>query len=459
MLSASEKANIQTHVKAGLTPSQTSEILCVSSNVLLSQSSALCVSESLEHREHSPSGLLPTTKATTTDKLFANLEKEGHDHTVLLSRGALHSNPGVQTSNFLASPPPATPDDFASSLPPHERVLMEAFVAKHRSSREVPVQRDMFLAVVWMTTAERSLFRKFPHVVKLDVTFKTNSRGIPFLTVTGKTSDNEIFTILRCFVPNEQAWIFRWLLLTALPVILGKDIQRIRMIISDGDSQEITQINNLIDCLKTKARRQRCAWHVDNRSWDRLVRSVPKAGKTPMKRLLSSETTRKTIFQWMCSWMTKACQTKDEHEVSKKLFVHFLESEPLLKKLGEDTVESVKTMCRTAVHPHENNCAFHVRQKVFAFEEFTNTTQEASFSAVKFGQSALNSSMDLDTSVQKLNAQAERCCLQSDCAFRFVNCRILECYLLCREQDGSLWRGVNRKRMERFPQRLPIGPV
>jgi hypothetical protein len=116
MLSSSEKANIQTCVKAGLTPSRASEILRVSSNVLLSRSSALYVSESLEHGEHSPSGVPPTTKATATNKLFANLEKEGHDHIVLLSRGTSHSNPGVQTSNFLASPPPATLDDFASSL-------------------------------------------------------------------------------------------------------------------------------------------------------------------------------------------------------------------------------------------------------------------------------------------------------------------------------------------------------
>ena len=170
---------------------------------------------------------------------------------------------------------------------------MEAFVSKHRSSRGVANNRDMFLAVVWMTAAERSLFRKFPCVLKLDVTFKTNSRSIPFLTVTGKTSDNEIFTILRCFVPNEQAWIFRWLLLTALPIILGKDIQRIRMIISDGDSQEITQINNLIDALQTNARRQRCAWHIVDRGWDRLVCSVPKAGKKPRRfYLMHAETTR-----------------------------------------------------------------------------------------------------------------------------------------------------------------------
>jgi hypothetical protein len=63
-----------------------------------------------------------------------------------------------------------------------ERVLMNACVTKHRSSGQVAKERNMFLAVVWMTATKRSLFRKFPHVAKLDVAFKTNSRGIPFLT-------------------------------------------------------------------------------------------------------------------------------------------------------------------------------------------------------------------------------------------------------------------------------------
>jgi hypothetical protein len=124
---------------------------------------------------------------------------------------------------------------------------MDAFVANHRQSREIPDSQDMFLAVVWMTAAERSIFRKFPFDIKLDIAFKTNSRGFPLLTVTGKNSDNAFFTVMRCWVPNEQSWIFRRLLLYALLSLLGKDMSRITLIVSDGDSQEIAQINNLID--------------------------------------------------------------------------------------------------------------------------------------------------------------------------------------------------------------------
>jgi hypothetical protein len=406
LLSVTEKENIHHYVKAGLPCSRAALLIGATSNLLVKRTAARFLSETLEDWE--PAGVSHTpAKYSTTDKLFAILQNERHDHIVLSSNGTSHANPGVQTSNFVASATLVTSEQPPSSLPASERVLMDAYVTKHRLSRQVADERDMFLAVVWMTAPERSLFRKFPYVVKLDVTFKTNSRGIPFLTFTGKTSDNEIYTILRCFVPNEQGWIFRWLLLTALPTILGKDIARIQMVISDGDSQEITQINNLIESLMTQARRQRCAWHVVDRSWDRYVYKVPKAGTKKLRsRATYAETLRKFLFQWMYSWMTKACETKDEYEASKALFVHYLSSDHIHKKLGQEMVESVQAMYTKAVYPHETNFVFHIRQKLFAFEEFTNTTQEASFAAVKHGPSAVTGSMDIHTSVSHLNRQA-----------------------------------------------------
>jgi hypothetical protein len=97
-------------------------------------------------------------------KLFAVLQKGRHDHMVLSSNGTLHAKPGVQNSNFVASSTLVTPKQFPSSLPARERVLMDACVTKHRLSRQVADERDMFLALVWMTAPERtSLFRKFPH--------------------------------------------------------------------------------------------------------------------------------------------------------------------------------------------------------------------------------------------------------------------------------------------------------
>ena len=175
---------------------------------------------------------------------------------MLSSKRTLHANPGGQSSHFLTSLLSVTLDHFALSLPTHKQVIVDACVAKHcSSSRDVAEEEgDMLLVadVVWMTASKGSLFHKFPYFLKLDVTCGVKSRGILFLTMNGKTSENESFKILRCFVPNEQVWIFCWLLpSTALPLLLGKDHERMQMIISDGGLQEIPQINNLINLLKT----------------------------------------------------------------------------------------------------------------------------------------------------------------------------------------------------------------
>jgi hypothetical protein len=98
--------------------------------------------------------------------------------------------------------------------------------------------------------------------------------------------------------------------------------------------------------------------------------------------------------------------TKVKCEASKTLFAHYLSSDHIHKKLGQEMVESAQAMCTKAICPHETNFVFHIRQKLFAFEEFTNNTQEASFSAVKFGPSAVAGSMDIHTSVRHLNPQA-----------------------------------------------------
>jgi hypothetical protein len=404
-MAASEIAHVGDYRKAGLSCAGSAQVLRLTSNILIPRTTIRYLSHTIEYAEYSQ-GIFPVQK-TTTDKLFDSLKAERHDHVVLSHKGTAHPNPGVQVSDFVASS--GGPDeDFASTLPENERVQMNDFCTKHRISRKVPDDKDLFLAVIWMTLADRCIFRKFPYVVKIDITFKTNSRGIPFLSITGKTSDNEIFTILRCFVPNEQAWIFRWLLLHALPKILGKDMNRIQMIISDGDSQEIAQINNLIQLVMMQAIRQRCAWHIVDRSWDRYVYKVPKAGSTRKTYNTYYETTRKIIFAWLYSMMTKGCETKEEYQVSKVLFVFYLESPELRKKLGPQLVKSVQDMYKTAIYPHEGDFVFYRRRTLFAFEEYTNSTQEASFAAVKRGTLAVLPSMDVDTSLKQLNQQALR---------------------------------------------------
>jgi hypothetical protein len=64
----------------------------------------------------------------------------------------------------------------------------------------------------------------FSDVQHIDCTADTNIESRPFLSVTGRDSNGHMFSVIRAlFLPNERAWVFRWIFRTAMPVLLGKD--------------------------------------------------------------------------------------------------------------------------------------------------------------------------------------------------------------------------------------------
>jgi hypothetical protein len=87
-------------------------------------------------------------------------------------------------------------------------------------------------------------------------------------------------------------------------------------------------------------------------------------------------------------------------------------------------------MYRKAVYPYEANFVFFRWKTLFAFEEYTNTMQEASFSAVKRGTLAVLPSMDVDSSVRQLNQQAAKKAV------------IYEATALARLSDNAVWSTI-----------------
>ena len=52
------------------------------------------------------------------------------------------------------------------------------------------------------------------------------------------------FTVTRAFLPNERAWLFCYLFQTEMPALLGRDfVGRVKVIVTDGDSQETSQLD------------------------------------------------------------------------------------------------------------------------------------------------------------------------------------------------------------------------
>jgi hypothetical protein len=255
---------------------------------------------------------------------------------------------------------------------------------------------------------ERSLFEKFPNVVKIDTTFGTNNEGLPLVTLTGKTATNEIFVIARGNLPNERAFVFKWLFDEALPALFSsKVLNRVCLIISDGDSQEITQIVASVSqggSLQNALRLQ-CVFHIVDRSWDSKVYSIPKPIKKEKSKNRVFEPIRKLLMHWMYSWCTSATETEEEYKFPRTLLREYMTS-AVFKKRVASHYNSIIEWFR-GVESTIGVSLFYKRFAVVGLEEYTNSSAKAEFSSMKHGYLKVKKSMSIARSNFHLSIQAE----------------------------------------------------
>jgi hypothetical protein len=98
-------------------------------------------------------------------------------------------------------------------------------------------------------------------------------------------------------------------------LFFGNAIKRIKIIVTDGDFQDISQLGNAIIRLFPHAYQIRCSWHIIGRGWDKTVK-VALGGKSQKKGALSSmgepgqkgapltelNKTARIIYRWMFPW-------------------------------------------------------------------------------------------------------------------------------------------------------------
>ena len=115
------------------------------------------------------------------------------------------------------------------------------------------------MSFMWVNPKEIYLLEVFPKVVMIDTAEKINNEKRPLLTAEGKDSHGNMFIFLHLFMPNQQSWVFRWIFFIVFPSLIPKHIlANIKIIITDDDSQEFTQIDNVIKSVIPNAKRVRC---------------------------------------------------------------------------------------------------------------------------------------------------------------------------------------------------------
>ena len=193
-----------------------------------------------------------------------------------------------------------------------------------RCAHRVDDNQDLLLAYAWVLPEEHRQFLLYPFVAHIDGTNSTNNECRPLITVTGRDCLGNQFTVLRAFVPNNQAWVFKWLFQTVFPTLIGKaSLDHTVAFITDGDSQETSQLDNAIDSHFHQAIRIRCIWHVVDRG---MTAKFPNCQLKKGTERDAFDKAELQVRQFLWSWAESNCETEEEFRLSNALFLMFLDS-------------------------------------------------------------------------------------------------------------------------------------
>jgi hypothetical protein len=172
--------------------------------------------------------------------------------------------------------------------------------------------QDVLVALVWTTPEGKRFFQAFPEQVSLDGTHKTTNEDWEMITLSVQDMIGKQEVAIRCWAPNNRAWLFRWLFQTAIPSLVGRSAcERVRLVITDGDSQECSQMDAAIELMFKHAKRRRCGWHIVDRGWLRMVGSF--RGRADLNRKEIDDLVN-IIKGWLYSLM-KEIETVHEYKV------------------------------------------------------------------------------------------------------------------------------------------------
>jgi hypothetical protein len=222
-----------------------------------------------------------------TDNLYQFLEKPGSHYVSLLapvlpeaSDASIADSPYIADSpcqpTQIDSPPKTvlfnktwlghTKDQEDIVIAADEEQDMLRVVSDHRRLLPISDSQEMMVGIAYAMLYEVRQFQLFNVCLHIDATADSNKEGRPLVTVSPKDSYGKMFRVLHAFLPNEQSWSYKWFFQTVLPALLGKDVlKRIKIIVTDGNSQGISQLDDAIASFFPEAYQIRCSWHIIDR--------------------------------------------------------------------------------------------------------------------------------------------------------------------------------------------------
>ena len=261
-------------------------------------------------------------------------------------------------------------------------------------------KQRVLLGAAWIDQDAWKMFQKYPEVIFIDSTHKSNNEGRPLLLIVGRDSNGKAYIIMRIFMPNKTGGFFRWTFLRCLPYLLGKDIlSKVKIIITDGDSQEFNAVDEAIFKYFKNALRLRCGIHIVMKT---MEKSIPSSNFMPGKD--SAEAQLQMIRNWVFSWMNgHSCFTEEQYELSKALLLQYLDQDEKLEEcVGSYHLEQIKIWVNTSIIPNEKWYVFHKKTYVECFDEYVNNSVEGMNYTQKKAEVSAKPNMNMATSATKM---------------------------------------------------------
>ena len=136
----------------------------------------------------------------------------------------------------------------------------EACILQLRDSGELHKpflnQQRQLVGLVFTTPTARALLHRFPTVLSMDCTYKTNQHGMPMLHISGFSSTNQTFTAGVAFLSQETTGWYSLALAAFLDLVDPSRQLKIRVVITDRELALIRAVGEHLP----SAYRLSCLW-------------------------------------------------------------------------------------------------------------------------------------------------------------------------------------------------------
>jgi len=229
----------------------------------------------------------------------------------------------------------------------------------------------------------------------LDLTFGTNKQRRPLFVVAGVDGSNKSFTMFRAFMPSKEHRAVRWVMLKALPMLLGRDIlQRVSVIATDMEPALSEAISSGVTMkIFPQAKHRLDYFHMFVIPWREHIRK-------------ETELTT-TIYNWIRTWFDEL-ETDNEFSVSRNLLKTYIHSHK--SELSESQVLGLNEIVDRIVS-HIIYCGNHCFMNHATYGFTGDTICESINNSIKSGTFAVDSRMDVDrsgiTMMQRVTGKSE----------------------------------------------------